>query len=95
MPLQMRPGFPPFIRDENGHIPMADKTANWLVIVTREALEGVASPPVASEERLLDYVDTFGQVATYKLEHGRAGEEATIWVQMEDVAEWRTLDSRS
>jgi len=93
MSLQLRPNLPPFIQDENGHIPMADKTANWLVIVTREALEGVASPPDASEERLLEYVDTFGQVATYKLEHGRAGKEETIWVQMEDVAEWRSARS--
>lgn len=56
---------------------------------------GVASPPVASEERLLEYVDTFGQVATYKLEHGRSGEEDTVWVQMEDVAEWRSKHSTS
>ena len=92
MPLQMRPDVPPFLRDENGHIPMNDETADLLVIVTREALEGVASPPDASEERLMEYADIFGRVATYKLEHGRAGGEDTIWVQMEDVVEWRSAN---
>ncbi len=93
MALRLRPDLPPFIQDENGHIPMADETLNWLVIVTREAMEGVASPPDASQKRLLEHIRTFGEVATYKLEHGRAGEEETIWVQMEDVAEWRSTPS--
>ncbi|KQV83151.1 hypothetical protein [Rhizobium sp. Root1220] len=93
MALHFRADFPPFIQDENGHIPMADETANWLVIVTKEAMEGVASPPDASQKRLLEYIATFGEVATYKLEHGRAGEEETIWVQKEDVAEWRSARS--
>jgi len=39
MPLSLRPDMPAFIADENGHIPMYDETANWLVIVTHEALE--------------------------------------------------------
>ena len=91
MSLKMRPNMPPFVINENGHIPMTDITANWLVIVTREALEGIASPPDASLERLLAFADTFGEVATYKLEHGRAGEEETIWVQNADVVEWRSV----
>ncbi|EPE94834.1 hypothetical protein RGCCGE502_30038 (plasmid) [Rhizobium grahamii CCGE 502] len=93
MALHLRPDLPPFIQDENGHIPMTDATANWLVIVTREALEGVASPADSSQDRLLSYIDTFGKVATFKLEHGRAGKEQTIWVQMEDVTEWRRTGS--
>jgi hypothetical protein len=72
---------------------MADETANWLVIVTREAMEGAASPPDASQRRLLEHIETFGEVATYKLEHGRAGDEDTIWVKKEDVAEWRSTRS--
>ncbi|MBB4226368.1 hypothetical protein [Rhizobium mongolense] len=93
MSLKMRPNMPPFVTNENGHIPMTDIASNWLVIVTREALERVASPPDASLERLLAYADTFGEVATYKLEHGRAGEEETIWVQSADVVEWRSTQS--
>jgi hypothetical protein len=89
MALLMRADHPPFLSDENGHIPMTDETADWLVIVTREALEGVAAPADGSIERLMEYAELFGLVATYKLEHGRAGEEETIWVQMEDVLEWR------
>ncbi|WP_025662859.1 hypothetical protein [Rhizobium sp. IBUN] len=93
MALRLRPNFPPFIQDENGHIPTADDTANWLVIVTKEAMEEVASPPDASHQRLLEHIGTFGEVATYKLEHGRAGDEDTIWVQKEDVAKWRRTRS--
>ena len=93
MALRLRADLPPFIQDENGHIPMADDTANWLVIVTKEAMEGVASPPSASQERLLEHIATFGEVATFKLEHGRAGKEETIWVQMEDVIAWRSTRS--
>lgn len=91
--LHLRPDLPPFIQDENGHIPMADDTANWLVIVTREAMEAVASPPEATQRRLLEHMTTFGSVATYKLEHGRAGKEETIWILKEDVAEWRRSQS--
>ncbi len=93
MTLKMRPGLPPFLRDENGHIPMTDETANWLVVITREALEGIAQPPDRSVERLHQYLDTFAAVATYKLEHGRAGAEETIWVQKEDVAEYKAAIS--
>ena len=95
MALVMRDDHPPFLSDENGHIPMRDDTADWLVIVTREALEGVAAPADASADRLAEYATLFGQVATYKLEHGRAGEEETIWVQMEDIVEWRAANAQS
>ena len=73
---------------------MTDETADWLVVVAREALEGIAQPLNGSLERLLQYVDTFGAVATFKLEHGRAGAEETIWVQQEDVAEYQAKTVR-
>ena len=89
MPLSMRDGMLPFITDENAHIPMTDGSTDWLVIVTREAMEDVAAPPEISMDRLVAHRALFGQVASYKLEHGRAGNEATIWVQAEDVVEWK------
>lgn len=55
---------------------MTDETTNRLVIVRREALEGVAQPPDGSVERVLQFLDTFASVATNKPEHGRAGAEA-------------------
>jgi hypothetical protein len=48
MTLSMRKDFPPFLSDENGHLSMHDERQNWLVIVTREALEDVAEPADAS-----------------------------------------------
>lgn len=95
MTLKMRAGLPPFLRDENGHIPMTDETANWLGVITREALEGIAQQPDGSLARLHQYLDTFAAVATYKLEHGSAGAEETIWVQKEDVAEYKATNSAS
>lgn len=91
MALSMRDDFPPFLSDENGHLSMCDEQQNWLVIVTREAMEGMAERADASLDRLLEYQDIFAAVATFKLEHGRAGDEATIWIQTDDVREWQSL----
>jgi hypothetical protein len=89
MLLSKRPDMPPFITDENAHIPMSDGTSDWLVIVTREALEDVAGSEEMSTEWLAGNSDLFGEVASHKLQLGRAGEEATVWVQSEDVKQWR------
>lgn len=94
MTLAMRDGFPPFLSGENGHLSMRDEGQDWLVIVTREALEDVAQPPNASLERLIRYQRLFGDVATFKLEHGRAGDENTIWIQTDDVKEWNSLQQK-
>ncbi len=93
MTLSMRDGFPPFLSDENGHISACDESQNWLVIVTREALEDVAEPADASLSRLLEYQSLFLEVAAFKLEHGRAGEEDTIWIQTDDLREWQSLQT--
>ncbi|MGO4568391.1 hypothetical protein AB4Z52_25880 [Rhizobium sp. 2YAF20] len=93
MPLSMREDMPPFITRENAHIPMTDGNADWLVIVTREAMEDVSAPPEISMGWLMDHLALFGKVASYKLEHGRAGSEATVWVQSEDVPEWKAQSS--
>ncbi len=91
MALSSRDEHRPFLSEENGHIPARDVRQNWLVIVTREALEDVADPADASLERLLQYRSLFLEVATFKLEHGRAGDEDTIWIQTDDLREWRSL----
>jgi hypothetical protein len=70
---------------------MTDGSTDWLVVVTREAMEDVAAPREISMDRLTAHLVLFGKVATYKLEHGRAGSEATVWVQAEDVLEWKAL----
>jgi len=74
---------------------MRDAGQNWLVIVTREALEDVAEPAEATVDRLIEYQLLFCHVATFKLEHGRAGAEDTIWIQAEDVRAWRSLQANS
>jgi hypothetical protein len=92
--LVMREDFPPFLSDENGHLSMADDAQNWLVIVTREALEDVSEPADDSLECLIQNQQLFCDVATFKLEHGRAGDDDTIWIQTDDLKEWRSLQSR-
>ena len=73
---------------ENGHIPMSDGDTDWTVVVTREALESIASPPEASLDRLNDYADVFARIASNKLEFGRDRDRNRIWVMEEDVAIW-------
>lgn len=73
---------------ENGHIPMSDGDTDWTVVVTREALESIASPPEASLDRLNDYADVFARIASNKLEFGRNRDRNRIWVMEEDVAIW-------
>ncbi|PZM08755.1 hypothetical protein [Rhizobium tubonense] len=91
MTLFIRPGMPPFIMDENAHVPMSDGETDWLVIVTREALEDKAGADEISPNWLLENSDFFGEVANYKLQLGREGEEATVWVQSEDVKQWQDI----
>jgi hypothetical protein len=69
--------------------PMSDSGSDWLVIVTREALEDVAGSEEISTECLMVHADLFGKVASHKLQLGRAGKEATVWVQSEDLKQWR------
>jgi hypothetical protein len=89
MPLLNRSDMPPFITDENAHFPMSDGNKDWLVIVTREALEDVSGSQIVSGEWLIAKSEFFGSVASFKIALGRAGEEATVWVQSEDVTKWR------
>jgi hypothetical protein len=89
----MREDFPPFVSDENGHLSVADDAQNWLVIVTREALEDVGDSADGSLECLIEHQQLFCDVATFKLEHGRAGEDDTIWIQTDDLKEWRSAQS--
>ncbi len=60
MRVQMYPGMTAFIADESCHIPITDNTANSLVIVAREALEDMTSPPRATLARILEFTATFG-----------------------------------
>ena len=73
---------------ENGHIPVSDGSTDWTVVVTREALEAIASPPEASLDRLNDYADVFVRIASNKLEFGRDRDRNRMWVMEEDVAIW-------
>jgi hypothetical protein len=86
MKLNLR--LSPVIVGENGHIPMSDGDMDWTVVVTREALEAIASPPDASLDRLMDYADVYARIAGNKLEFGQDRDRNRIWVMEEDVAVW-------
>ncbi|PZM10050.1 hypothetical protein [Rhizobium tubonense] len=86
--MQLNLRQPPVIVGENGHIPMSDGDTDWTVVVTREALESIASPPDASLDRLMDYADVYARIAGNKLEFGRDRDRNRIWVMEEDVAVW-------
>ncbi len=82
--------LPAFIADENSHIPMRDRHIDWLVIVTREALENSGCSVNAPDPELSPLLPMFQAIAAYKLEHGLAGEEATIWLLEQDIIDWRS-----
>lgn len=92
MSLELR-SLPAFIADENAHIPMRDRHVDWLVVVTREALEKCGWINGATDVQLAPLIPLFQAIATYKLEHGLTGEEATIWILERDVIEWRSRHS--
>ena len=79
---------PPTIVGENGHIPMTDGASHWIVIVTQEALESIASPPDASLGRLMRFAHVYAQIANNKLTVGRDSDRNRLWVMEEDVAVW-------
>jgi hypothetical protein len=89
MTLELR-SLPAFIADENAHVPMRDRHVDWLVIVTREALETCGWTNGAPDQELVPLLPLFQALSNYKLDHGLTGEEATIWILERDVIEWRS-----
>ncbi|WP_426127633.1 hypothetical protein [Pararhizobium sp. PWRC1-1] len=73
---------------------MTDGTTDFVVIVTKEALQRMLSNTEDMETRLLDNVETFGSVADFKIEHGKIGEEGRIWLHAADITEWMEIGIR-
>ncbi|ARO32899.1 hypothetical protein FHT70_001605 [Rhizobium sp. BK049] len=72
-------------KDKSGHIDVRFGPDMKTVIVSRRALLSVASPPRATEFRLLQYVDTFCQIAARRLALTSGN---TILITANDVRGW-------
>jgi hypothetical protein len=86
--------LPPFIVDENAHVPAKDGKNKWLVIATREALDLIDCPRDASSTELEGFLPTLIAVANHKLELGRTAEESTIWIHVDDIRDWNQIGRR-
>jgi hypothetical protein len=91
--MMLNPRRLPTIVGENGHIPMSEGDTDWTVIVTREALEASASPPVADLDRLTQYLDVYTEIAGNKHAAGKDSDHRRIWVMEEDVAVWVAFET--
>ncbi|EJC75175.1 hypothetical protein Rleg10DRAFT_3752 [Rhizobium leguminosarum bv. trifolii WSM2012] len=74
-------------RDKSGRIEVRFGADERTVVVSRRALLSIASPPRATEVRLLQHIDTFCEIAASRLEsEGMDGD--TILINANDVRRW-------
>ncbi|MBB3166101.1 hypothetical protein FHS25_006617 [Rhizobium laguerreae] len=73
-------------KDKSGRLDVRFGPDMKTVVVSRRALLSVASPPRATEFRLLQYVDTFCQIAARRLGN-MSGD--TVLIRANDVRGWR------
>ncbi|AGS25858.1 hypothetical protein [Rhizobium etli] len=72
-------------RDKSGRIDVRFGPEIKTLVVSRRALLSVASPPRATELRLLQYVDTFCQIAAHRLASTNGD---TLRITANDVRRW-------
>jgi hypothetical protein len=85
----------PFLTDGNAHISMLDDQTPWVVIVTEEAIDKMASSSDVSVEQLSEFMYAFEAIASAKLARHHTGDDGTIWIRSADVNRWRAEDARS
>ncbi|ARM92169.1 hypothetical protein RHEC894_PE00145 (plasmid) [Rhizobium sp. CIAT894] len=74
-------------RDKSGRIEVRFGADQKTVVVSRRALLSIASPPRATEARLLQHIDTFCEIAASCLaSEGMDGD--TILITANDVRRW-------
>ncbi|WP_160012425.1 hypothetical protein [Rhizobium sp. 18055] len=76
-------------REQSGHILFIQSGRTGEVAVSRRALLSVASPPLADEPRLLEYAETFCNIAlTQATVFDRNPVAETFLVTANDVINW-------
>ncbi|EJC80722.1 hypothetical protein Rleg4DRAFT_2365 [Rhizobium leguminosarum bv. trifolii WSM2297] len=74
--------------DKSGRIDVRFGPEMKTVVVSRRALLSVASPPRATEVRLLEYVGMFCDIAASRLRSEALGND-TLLITANDVRRWR------
>jgi hypothetical protein len=78
----------PVIVGENGHLLTTDGELNWVVVVTREALDVLTHRYDATLDQLVRHSSTFLEIAEQHLARKDISGRNRIWVQEEDVELW-------
>jgi hypothetical protein len=78
----------PLIFGENGAFGITDGTSQWLVIVTREAMEASAALPDASLARLTRYLERYRTMAEAVIAR-KEDQDGKVWIFEKDVLAYR------
>ncbi|PZM11306.1 hypothetical protein [Rhizobium tubonense] len=89
-----RQGTAPFLTDGNAHIAMLDDQTPWVVIVTEEAIDKMASSSDVPVEQLTKFMYAFEAIANAKLARHHTGDDGTIWIRSADINRWKADDAR-
>ncbi len=88
MPLTLRSSFLKSSGNE-GLLLMVAEGRQQAVLVTRQALEDVCSPPRSDEFRLQEHIGTFCAIARAKYEAGEIQPDGRVWITGTDVRKWQ------
>lgn len=75
-------------KDKSGRIAVRFGTDVKNLVVSRRALLSVASPPRATESRLLQHIGTFCEIAASRF-GSKEMDNATVLITANDVRKWR------
>ncbi|AYG63607.1 hypothetical protein QD460_25585 [Rhizobium jaguaris] len=64
---------------------------NQFVLVTKQALLDVASPPRCDESRLQQHIQIFSNIASDKYDRGEVKPDGRVWITSDDIAKWKQL----
>lgn len=73
---------------ENGHLLTTDGQLNWVVVVTREALDALAHRYDVAVDQLVEHAATLLAIAGHQMAVGDVYPRNRLWVFEEDVLEW-------
>lgn len=81
-------------QDKSGRIEVRSGAETKTIVVSRRALLSIASPPRATEDRLLQHIDAFCEIATSRF-GSQEMSGGTILITANDVRQWRYASQSS
>lgn len=74
---------------DQGVVVLEHEGAHHVVVIDREALWEIATPPRADESRLQQSIGTICEIATSKILQGTRSPHSRVAVSAADVAAWK------